>query len=208
MLEVAPRRRHADLGGEARRRAGADEHVEVGHLRLEDLGHQPARAGRDVDEVDGDLARSSYGSALVGSSLSEPTVCVAFTRPSIDPVNSVTAIDWMSGTTWEPASRRVSNSTASGRTPEDGTTATGMVTDGTSGCSGVSVILPNRVSPSGEPLTSAVTPIAMLSPGDTVAGVSVTSRVRPASDVEDAVQVTRREPVPSALSGTVRLALP
>jgi hypothetical protein len=45
--------------------------------------------------------------------------------------------------------------------------------------------------------------MAMLSPGDTVAGVRVTSMLRPRSEVAEAVQVTPPGTGAAALTGTV-----
>ena len=80
--------------------------------------------------------RSSYGSSLVGSWLREPASGVALTMPDTEPVKSVRATDWSPLATCDPALRRVCISTAPGRTPDEGVTATGMVTVGTGVCSG------------------------------------------------------------------------
>ena len=58
---AAGRCRDAHLGRRARRVAGADEQVDVGHLGLEGLGDEPGRPGRHVDEVDVDLGEVVVG---------------------------------------------------------------------------------------------------------------------------------------------------
>ena len=91
----------------------------------------------------------------------------------------------------------------SGSTPEEGTTATGMVTAGTLELLGVSVIRPNSIWPAVAPVDVCGHVIPMVSPGDTVAGVSVRSSASPGSATEEAVHVTASGTGTAGLIGTV-----
>src|SRR5690606_33469547 len=149
------------------------------------------------------LPLPSKGSEFVESSSMDSSSSAAGTRPATDVVRSVISMASIGTDSWEPASRRVSMTMLPGRTPVEGSTASGKCASGAVEPSGgVSTTLPNWYASVLASATSAVMVSSTSSPSAMVNVEGSTETVTPSVRFS---AVTVHVPSPVDVPVTVRV---